>query len=341
MLTRCPHCQTQFRVTSEQLKTCKGSVRCGECRAIFDALESLADEPPVVLPAAVVFPDAPTLPVEPAAIEAPVSHEFRPASVPEPQLPLPASLAPEPEAALEPEPVPVSEAPPAPEPAVEPQPYTEPEPESELRPAPEPEPAPAPAPAPGSVSKAVSEPVSDTETLPMGASGEPVSPASLIPAVVPPPRRLPLIIGIILLVLLASAQASYVFRAELAVVMPEWRPILLAACETLGCNLPRPHKSELVDIASSDLAPVGKGLLLAATLKNRAPFDQEYPHLELTLTDTDDAPLVRKVLAPADYLRADRQVADGFAAGGELEVHLSLDADELPAVGYRLYLFYP
>lgn len=39
IVTRCPTCQTAFRVTSEQLKTANGMVRCGKCIGVFNALE--------------------------------------------------------------------------------------------------------------------------------------------------------------------------------------------------------------------------------------------------------------------------------------------------------------
>lgn len=43
--TECPHCQTRFRVTGEQLKIAKGRVRCGSCLKIFNALENRIEEP--------------------------------------------------------------------------------------------------------------------------------------------------------------------------------------------------------------------------------------------------------------------------------------------------------
>ena len=36
-LTRCPGCGTVFRVTAVQLSLREGQVRCGHCRAVFDA----------------------------------------------------------------------------------------------------------------------------------------------------------------------------------------------------------------------------------------------------------------------------------------------------------------
>ncbi|MDX1757214.1 MAG: DUF3426 domain-containing protein [Marinobacter sp.] len=39
LLTRCPNCQTQFRVTEEQLGIANGKVRCGNCMEIFNAVQ--------------------------------------------------------------------------------------------------------------------------------------------------------------------------------------------------------------------------------------------------------------------------------------------------------------
>lgn len=36
-VTRCPHCQTSFRVREEQLDTARGMVRCGSCLQVFKA----------------------------------------------------------------------------------------------------------------------------------------------------------------------------------------------------------------------------------------------------------------------------------------------------------------
>ncbi|MEI7432495.1 MAG: zinc-ribbon domain-containing protein, partial [Betaproteobacteria bacterium] len=44
MKTRCPNCQTTFRVTPEQLKARAGKVRCGQCQTVFNALDSLLEE---------------------------------------------------------------------------------------------------------------------------------------------------------------------------------------------------------------------------------------------------------------------------------------------------------
>ena len=40
-ITRCPHCQTTFRIRMEQLAAAKGAVRCGSCLQVFKAAEHL------------------------------------------------------------------------------------------------------------------------------------------------------------------------------------------------------------------------------------------------------------------------------------------------------------
>jgi predicted Zn finger-like uncharacterized protein len=328
MLTRCPHCQTHFRVTPEQLKARQGQVRCGACQGVFNALDSLADEAAPAQP-------HPVAPLPPSAPEA-----ARADSPPADEQPAPPEEA-------------ATDTAPPPEPASEPtaedgggSPDVSAAETAAAPPTEEPEAA----------TGAESRRTQDGEAAPEETRSEE---ASAVPDAAPvdivepppaweelpppaPPRRWPWVAGSLLLLALAALQLLFIFRVELAVVMPELRPALAAGCELVGCTLPRPRKPELVGIDASDLAPAGREhLLLTATLKNRAPFDQEYPHLELTLTDTRDAALVRKVLAPADYLPADRPAPAGFAAHGELAVRLEIEAAGVPAVGYRLYLFYP
>ncbi|PKO56140.1 MAG: hypothetical protein CVU28_04030 [Betaproteobacteria bacterium HGW-Betaproteobacteria-21] len=102
----------------------------------------------------------------------------------------------------------------------------------------------------------------------------------------------------------------------------------------LECDIPLPRKPELVSIEASDLHPDPQRknlLVLVATLKNRAPFAQDYPHLELTLTDVRDQPVLRKVFTPAEYLAQETEVRAGFAANGDMAVNLWLDATDIGA----------
>lgn len=46
LATRCPHCQTSFRVTMQQLELREGLVRCGTCREIFNGIDSVFEYEP-------------------------------------------------------------------------------------------------------------------------------------------------------------------------------------------------------------------------------------------------------------------------------------------------------
>lgn len=45
MFTRCPACDTTFRLGAGDLRRAQGRVRCGECSSVFNALEYLAEDP--------------------------------------------------------------------------------------------------------------------------------------------------------------------------------------------------------------------------------------------------------------------------------------------------------
>ncbi len=144
-----------------------------------------------------------------------------------------------------------------------------------------------------------------------------------------------------------AAQAAYRYRTEIAAFMPSAGAPLEAACRVLRCQVPLPRRAELMSIESSDLQaePRHDGVIaLNAVLRNRATFAQDYPALELTLTDEADQPVLRRVLAPREYLDpapGASGVAQGIPAGAEVSLRIYLDAGRRRATGYRLYLFYP
>jgi hypothetical protein len=115
-------------------------------------------------------------------------------------------------------------------------------------------------------------------------------------------------------------------------------------CETLGCKIELPQQAEHVSIEVSDLQPDPRQkerLVLAATLKNRAAFAQAFPYVELTLTDSRDRALARRVFPPDVYLSVQAKEEAGFAPNAEQTVRLLIDAAGVGATGYRLYIFYP
>jgi predicted Zn finger-like uncharacterized protein len=162
----------------------------------------------------------------------------------------------------------------------------------------------------------------------------------------PPPRsRLAWLWGLAAFAALAvlAGQAAYRYRAEIAAAVPSTRAPLNAACRFLRCTVPLPRRPDLMTLESSDLQadPRRDGLIvLNAVLRNRSRLAQEYPALELTLTDETGQPVVRRVLMPADYVDAER-FREGIAPGAEASLRVYLDSSRARASSYRLYLFYP
>ena len=151
-------------------------------------------------------------------------------------------------------------------------------------------------------------------------------------------------IGALLLAVLLVGQAIVHFRDAIAAHFPATRAALVRACGYAGCAI-RPLRDVVaLSIEASDLQAdaAHRGLLiLAASVRNRASYAIAYPHLELTLTDAQDQPVVRRAFAPAEYAGGTADVARGILGQTEMPIKLFIDASATSQAGYRLYLFYP
>jgi predicted Zn finger-like uncharacterized protein len=259
LYTGCPHCRTTFRVTTQQLQSSGGQVRCGSCNQVFDAFATL--------------------------------NAQEPASGP------------------------------APAPAVLPQ---------------------APGPAPAAFAAAP-----DSRPAPVAVPARADPAAGLyewefrMPA--PRPRRA-LWGGLsLLLLLLLAGQAAYAYRMELSIALPQLREWQTQFCASIGCSVRPLQAATYLHIEASDLKAVDPALPgeieLSVLVRNRAPVELAYPAFELTLTDSQDRAVARRVFLPAEYLAPG--AAPALKSGAELPLHLYLDTGELRAAGYRVYLFYP
>ncbi len=158
------------------------------------------------------------------------------------------------------------------------------------------------------------------------------------------PSHWPFMLVALLLSLVLIGQMAFHFRSEIAVAAPSVRPPLETLSDWLGSTIPLPQHAELISIESSDLQVDPKRthlLALQATLRNRAPHEQAYPALQLSLTDTQDTVIARRVFLPGEYLSPQNLTPLIFAANGEVSVRLWIEANEITAAGYRLYAFYP
>lgn len=150
--------------------------------------------------------------------------------------------------------------------------------------------------------------------------------------------------GCALMTLVLIVQSIAAFHTPLRQNLPVLAPVIAPVCQQLNCTPRLPAQVALISIESSDLHPdpdQPDHLTVSAALKNRATFAQQFPHLELTLTDINDKVILRKVLPPAAYLSSKTPIKQGMPALADVSVNLVVTTAPLTASGYRLYLFYP
>ena len=363
LATKCPQCGALFRVVADQLKLRGGLVRCGQCRAVFDAIGSLtyvddsalAQSRPVSGDAR---PAAPTPPADESATRQALgpSTTLRIAPV------APATLAGNVPLRIE-----LPKAPPE-EPAV-------------LRRRAK---AAARQRAEGHDSAGDSTRAEDnvptllaaTRSKDGAAAAEPVvqgfeagaeaaeslspapatvaegSPDAEPPSFMRPKRRRPAGFsvvyggGSVLLVLLAIVQLAVIFRGELMIRWPQSRLVLMNLCDVFRCSVNWPTQADQLAVIGTELQaiPGTDALELTAVIRNRAGFKQALPAVEVTLTDARNRALARKIFTPADYLASagepSSRLQEGFGPGSDFTIRIFFEARGLAPAGFLVYPFY-
>lgn len=303
LVTACKHCGARFRVTPEQLNLRQGQVRCGQCREVFNGFESLERFPGDDTGARLL------------AVRASRGDHQDPvaelADVDLGQRLRPGSPAPKPAIGVAQSPVPAD---------LRDIPVLPDVPDLLLENA---APVDEPLEAPASANAAQDEPY--------------------VPATAARPSRA-WAFAVVLLAVVLTLQLAYAFRARLAQQYPVLRPILESACATVGCAVPWINDEAALRLEDSELLEVpGKPgqIALQARIRNLSPSAQEFPHLELTLTDTTGQTAVRRVLRPADYLGHFPATGEVMAPGSEALLSVRLETGRIRPTGYELLLFYP
>lgn len=336
LITSCPACGTMFRVVPDQLKISEGWVRCGHCAEVFDATAHLGDQAAAGTGAMDTLPGE-LLPQPATAEEAFTGWESTAA----------ASLPP---------PVPVPVPPPQP---LEPAPSPPPAGSSRFGPdsqalessdldAPfvfrrsdfvEPDPMPSvlpPVPGPGD---SRFEPDEDAEPELAGVSF--VRQARRKAWWRRPLVRLVLTVFSLALAALLALQLAYHDRDRLAAAQPQLRPLLAQMCAWLQCTLGPPRQIDAIAIESSGFNRLrGDNYRLTFNVRNTSPLGVAVPALELTLTDAQDQPLLRRVLSPTELGATQGAIPAGSEWAGSLGVVVD-SGNANRVAGYRLLAFYP
>ena len=290
LITRCPACQTSFRVVPDQLRISEGRVRCGQCEEVFDGAAHLQQEPSPAEP--------PAAPSQSAEVPPVVDFELHDLALgpvdPETAQPADEALA--------------SQAGPG---------------GAELPP------GPASAPIDGGAAR---------DDQPVGFMRKmPEAPAWRKPWV-----RAGLGLASAGLLVVLAVQVVVQDRDWLAVLVPQARPLIMRLCAVMNCEVAALRQIESIVIDSSSFAKTrGDAYRLALVVKNQAPIHLAMPWFELTLTDSQDQPVVRRVLVPSDFGAASRLMAadSEWSAGLDLSVRASSAGERFS--GYRILAFYP
>ena len=152
--------------------------------------------------------------------------------------------------------------------------------------------------------------------------------------------RVALVLGSVVAAGGLLAQHAWQQRDTLAAEYPALAPALTKACKAVGCEL-QPRR-EIADVVIS-----GSGFKQLAdaheyqwslTLENRSDAPVATPVAELTLTDAQDKPLLRRVV-DLKPLGAPEQLQPRQ----EWSVNVPVQVQELsaPVAGYRALVFYP
>ena len=158
-----------------------------------------------------------------------------------------------------------------------------------------------------------------------------------------PKRSLWLLSINLLLLILAIAQGTYFLRSKIAAEYPQFKPYLVQACTYLGCSIQLPEQLDLITIDDSDMQESDdyKDVInFSSLLINHANHVLAYPNIELTLTDSEDKPVLRRLVKPQEYLPDSNNPDTGLAPHQEERIKLAINVHDLSVAGYRVQLTY-
>lgn len=147
----------------------------------------------------------------------------------------------------------------------------------------------------------------------------------------------------LLLLLVFIGLSVYFLRGKIASEYPQLKPALERVCKKLNCTIDLPKNLGLISIGNSDMQEdddYQAVINLSSSLQNNATYSQAYPNIELTLTDSDDTPVIKKLIKPKDYLVSKKKLAQGLAPHEIANIKIALRVDEASVASYRILLLY-
>ncbi len=165
--------------------------------------------------------------------------------------------------------------------------------------------------------------------------------------------RLALGLSALSLLGLLALQVALMQRDNLAAYEPRLKPALQMFCQRLACQVGPVRHIEAIVIDSSSFKKINETGIYRLTfnVKNTRSAAVSMPSLEVTLTDTHDQPVLRRVLSPAQFSAANSMLAAGAGFSADLSLQVAVNPSpsndamatglSLRVAGYRLLAFYP
>ncbi|MFW5432363.1 MAG: zinc-ribbon and DUF3426 domain-containing protein [Methylophilaceae bacterium] len=147
----------------------------------------------------------------------------------------------------------------------------------------------------------------------------------------------------LLLLLTAALQTIYYMRVKIAAEYPQFKPLLMKACAQLQCEIGLPQNLDFITIGDSDMQEddnYQSVINFSSSFKNTANYAQAYPSIELTLTNSAEKVVIKKLIRPEDYLTEDTKIESGIPGGEISAIKLPLHVHEDAVAGYRMLLVY-
>ena len=146
------------------------------------------------------------------------------------------------------------------------------------------------------------------------------------------------------LIVSAIAQSVYQWHDLIASRVPASSGAIEFVCQRLGCHIDVPAQIDAVSIESNELVNAGSAknlFTLTLLLRNRSNLVQRWPAVELTLLDTADRPVLRRVLESSNYLPSGVDAKKGFPQNAEQTAKINFEVSQQKVANYRVLLFYP
>ncbi len=131
-------------------------------------------------------------------------------------------------------------------------------------------------------------------------------------------------------------------RDRIAALYPSARAWIVSACRPLNCKVSPFRQIDAITIDASSFAKIRLDTYrLSVVLKNSAPYDLAAPALEMTLTDSQDQAVIRRVVALSEFMPAGSTILADSEWSGNMMINLRPGAGADRVSGYRVLAFYP